>query len=506
MNTQHLITERYHEQIVGVISCFDRIVVNGTLPDICHAGAMAAQLTTRNMLFFDYGDFVNPIRNMLHDNARKVATDHGVEIEPIRKLKDFRKEDRIQEIIAARRLENGLVHVFSAMENCNCFKPWHDKKTGRTFLKASAGRCSHYYFYFLDSLLGLLYIRVPTWAPFRLQICLNGHNWLANLLHRQGIDFEMNDNAFVDIKDFGKAQKLADNLNPVDLQWRLDHYARLVCPVNELFPSGWHWSIMQIEYATDIIFKRPEDLAPLYESLKMRAIQEVKIDDVATFLGRNGLNAHFDGEGGSRYNVLIEGTRLRHSLGHSSIKLYDKFSHILRIETTTNDVSFFKHHRKVEHRDGSFSMKDAPVKKTIHSLGIVRELLNASNWRYISFISRLVDDSIGRKELGKVTQKVEDASGRSHRGINFFLKEDLEIVLAVLRPEHLISGVSARLLRRLLPDWKGSRVSRAIRRLREHGLLKKIAGMFKYYVTQAGAKVFIAAMRMRECEIIPALS
>lgn len=505
MNTQHLITERYHDQIVGVISCFDRVVITGTLPDICHAGAMAAQLTTRKMRIFDYGDFVDPIRNMLHDNAREVATTHGAEIEPIKKLKDFRKEDRIKDVISARGVKSGLVHVFSAMENCNCFKPWHDKKTGKTFLKANGGRCSHYYFYFLDDLLGLLYVRVPTWAPFRLQVCLNGHNWLATLLRRDGVGFAANDNAFVDIDNFDKAQSLADNLDPVELQRRLDYYARLACPVNKLFPAGWHWSIMQIEYATDIIFKRPEDLAPLYESLRMRAIQEVKINDVATFLGRNGLSANFDGEGGSRYNVLIEGTRLRHSLGHTSIKLYDKFSHILRVETTTNDVSFFKHHRKVEHREGGFSMKDAPVKKTIHSLGIVRELLDASNWRYISFISRLEDDSSGRKELGKVTRKVEDASGRAHRGINFFLKEDLELALAVLRPEHLISGVTTRLLRRLLPDWKGSRISRAIRRLREHGLLKKIGGMFKYYVTQVGAKVFTAAMRIREHEIIPAL-
>ncbi len=506
MNTQHLITERYRDQIRGVISCFDRIVINGTLPDICHAGAMAAQLALRNKRIFDYGDFVNPIRNMLHENAKKVAAAHGIEIEAIRKFKEFRKEDRIKDVLASRKVENGLVHVFSAQENCNCFKPWHDKKTGKTFLKPSGGRCSHYYFYFLDELLGLLYVRVPTWAPFRLQICLNGHNWLANRLHRAGIGFKMNDNAFVDIENFSAAQELADTLDPVGLQRRLEHYARLACPVEEMFPSGWHWSIMQIEYATDIIFKRIEDLSPLYESLKMRAIQEVKINDVATFLGRNGLDEKFDGDGGSRYNVLIEGTRLKHSLGHSSIKLYDKFSHILRIETTTNDVSFFKHHRKVEHRDGSSSMKNAPVKKTIHSLGAVRELLYAANWRYLLFISRLEDDSSGRKELNKVVRKVEDAGGRSYRGINFFLKEDVEVILAVLRPEHLVSGLSARMLRRILPDWKKSRIYRAIRRLREHGLLKKIAGMFKYYVTQAGHRVFTAAMRIKECELIPALS
>jgi len=506
MNTPCLITERYQDQIVGTLSCFDRILIYGTLPDICHSNAMASQLTRRGMRLFDHGEFVNPIRDMLHVNAKKVAGEGGVPIEFIRRFNDFKKEKKIQEIVKTLGVKSGLVHVFSAMENCNCFKPWHDKKTGKTFMTSSSGRCLHYYFYFIDDILGLLHVRVPTWAPFRLQICFNGHDWLASHLQMSGVKFKKNDNAFVDIADFAKAQELADHLDPVALQSRLEQYARIACPVDALFPAGWHWSIAQIEYSTDIIFKRAEDLASIYDSIKTRAINEVKIDNIATFLGHNGLNPNYEGEGGSRYDTLIEGTRVKHSLGHTSIKLYDKFSLVLRIETTTSDVSFFKHRRKVEHRDGGFSMKVAPVKKTIHSLGIVRELLGASNKRYLSFISCLKDDSIGRKELLKVSNKVKDDAGRSHRGINFFLEDDLDLVLAVLRPEHLISGVTARMLRRILPDWTGSRISRAIRRLREHGLLKKIAKTFKYYMTTLGNKVSMAAMRMRECEIIPALS
>ncbi|MCK7509657.1 MAG: hypothetical protein MZV70_40185 [Desulfobacterales bacterium] len=55
------------------------------------------------------------------------------------------------------------------------YKPWHDKPSGRTFLKADTGKCLHYYFYFIDRDLGLCYLRVPTWAPFRLQFYFNGH-------------------------------------------------------------------------------------------------------------------------------------------------------------------------------------------------------------------------------------------------------------------------------------------------------------------------------------------
>ena len=43
----------------------------------------------------------------------------------------------------------GLVHVFSAMEPCASYTPWHDKKTGCTYLKPATSKCLHYYFYFV---------------------------------------------------------------------------------------------------------------------------------------------------------------------------------------------------------------------------------------------------------------------------------------------------------------------------------------------------------------------
>jgi hypothetical protein len=52
------------------------------------------------------------------------------------------------------------------MEACDTYKPWHDKQTHRTFLRPDTGKCLHYYFYFIDAELGLIYLRVPTWCPF----------------------------------------------------------------------------------------------------------------------------------------------------------------------------------------------------------------------------------------------------------------------------------------------------------------------------------------------------
>ena len=79
------------------------------------------------------------------------------------------------------------------------------------------------------------------------------------------------------------------------------------------------------------------------------AIHTVKPDNIATFLGKK-LAPQFEGEMGNRFNVRIEGTRIKHTMGPVSLKLYDKFGLILRIETTVNDLTFFKHYREVEQR------------------------------------------------------------------------------------------------------------------------------------------------------------
>lgn len=190
---------------------------------------------------------------------------------------------------------------------------------------------------------------MPTYCPFRLQVYCNGHSWLARRLVREGIDFATADNAFVRIADWRRAQELADGLSPELLHRHLDRYAGLCCPVLDVFGQTYHWSIMQIEYSTDLVFKSEQTLAPLYAQLSCEAVLSVKAEQVSTFLGKK-ITAQLAAKLSSRLSTRIEGTRIKHRLGSCAVKLYDKFARILRVETTTNDVSFFKHYRKVEHR------------------------------------------------------------------------------------------------------------------------------------------------------------
>ena len=350
-----LLTERHGDQIAGVLGCWDRMLIFGTLPKICFAGGMTSFLFERNIRIFDYPRFAEPFRNRIRENAEKLAADTGMEIEFIRK-RNFRKEDRVKQALAKRGEHPGLICIFSAMEPCSTYKPWHNKQTGKTYLVPDDGKCLHYYFYFIDEELGLCYVRVPTWLPCRLQIYFNGHNWLAGQLRKQGIEYRLIDNAFVEIADWPRAQRIANGWTAKRMHRKLDEFARRYCPVYRDFATGYHWSTDQCEYATDIVFRQQADLQAIYENLARTAIHTVKPDHIATFLGRK-FSTQFEGEMGNRFNIRIEGTRLKHTMGPVSIKLYDKFGLILRIETTVNDLSFFKHYREVEHRDGSRETK-----------------------------------------------------------------------------------------------------------------------------------------------------
>ena len=348
METQ--LSVRYAANLHGVLSCYDRMVIMGTLPGACYAGGMTSFLYSQGVRIFDYARHFEPLRERIRAHALEVCASAGIEIEHVSKS-HIRKEELVQRVLSKRGDGVGLVHVLSAMEACPSYRPWHDKASGKTYLRGDTGKCLHYYFYFIDSELGLCYLRVPTWAPFGLQFYCNGHSVLAQSLKREGIDFVQADNAFLRIDNLPRAQALADAISPDMLHQRLDVYAQWLCPVLDVFGQSYHWSIRQIEYSTDLMFKSSQVLTPLYDCLSRQSVLAADAPKVASFLGKKVTPALAQ-EIGSRLSTRIEGRCIKHSMGAASVKVYDKFSRVLRIETTVNDVSFFKHHRKVEHRDG----------------------------------------------------------------------------------------------------------------------------------------------------------
>jgi hypothetical protein len=320
-----------------------------------------------------------------------LAASAGIEI------KHIRKEEVVARVLKRRGDHPGRVHIISAMEACRSYKPWHNTASHKTFLKPETGKCLHYYF--LDPVVGLCYLRIPTWWPFRLQFYCEDHGWLARKPKAKRIEATLADNSFVRIESWRAAQKLADSFKP--------------------------------------------------EQLSCESVLAVKAEQVATFLDKK-ITSQLAQEVGSRFQTRIQGTCIKHRLEQAQVKMYDKVGLVLRIETTVNNMSFFKHHRTVEHREGRSTRELAPLKKSIYSLIHLREILLGCNRRYLEFLSAIDDPSASVRALDRLTEQ-RRYSDYPIKGLNFFKRTEHQLVRALQRPEFNIHGVRPAYLIGLLP-------------------------------------------------------
>lgn len=495
--------ERYQKQIFFQLHCFDRLLLFGTYGDINLPGRMQYQAHLAGVSIMDYQKkFANPLRESIVHRVRERAETLGLSVLNVNYGE--RKEELVARIVAKRGDCPGVVAVLCAMESCTCYKPVKNHKTGYMELGWSKGKCAHYYIYFIDPEIGLGYLRIPTWAPFRLQFYCNGHSWLARQLDGKGVKYTLLDNTFTHISDPAKAQQIAKGLDPKQLMERCQHWASLWCEASVHWPEI-HWSISQAEYATDLVFKQSALLGELYQGIVRTAVCEIDAASVYRFFGKN-LTASSAQEVQSRLDTRVQGTRLKHSIGKQAVKVYDKAGLVLRIESVSRDISFFKHYREVKHRDGSSSKKHASMRKGLFSLGALREQMEAVNRRYLDFLSSLTDHTEGRTDLRSLTQTKETASGQRYKGLNAFDSQDWRLLQVLLGGQHVIGGMTHRQLHVLLPDWSSGKLSRQLRRVRELGVLKRVAHTYRYYLTKLGKRLLVAITQLKNRVIVPALA
>lgn len=499
-----LITETHNEDILGTLYCYDRVIVKGTAGMFGYADGMTSFFYINKYKIFDFANVFTPVTEQIKKNAEMVAKEHNVEIEYIRKTGAFRKDDKIDEIVKKSNKKEGLIHIFSALELNNTYKPWHNKETGKTYFKNDKRPCLTYYFYFIDKEFGLCFLRVPTIAPFKMDFYFNGHNWLKTKLKKNNIAYKKIENAFTYIENYEKAQQLSDKIRVEDLHKVLDIVVKRYCPLPEEWDLRFNYTISQVEYSLDILFKDEETLKPLYDNIIKTSMHTATPDNIANFLGKR-FSVLFEGEAGSRFNRRILGTRIKHQMGEISVKIYDKFGKILRIEITSNDVSQLKVFRDVHKKDGSIKKEVARVKKSIYSLfDLINIFKNACN-RYLEFISSFDDPTDGMKKLDKVTDPIIK-NDRKYKGFNFFDKDDNKILLAVVDGKFTLKGMTNKELRKILPEKKPWQLSRILLRLKLHGLIKRVGKTYKYYLSSFGKQVIMAGLSFKNITLIPVLS
>ena len=101
------LTERHAEQIAGVLSCYDRVIVQGTLPGLCYADGVTAYLKKRLLRVFDFTQFAKPLTDAIKANAEEAAAANGLKIDYVRK-KNFRQEDKVKAVLKERGTHPGF--------------------------------------------------------------------------------------------------------------------------------------------------------------------------------------------------------------------------------------------------------------------------------------------------------------------------------------------------------------------------------------------------------------
>jgi hypothetical protein len=480
---------KHGKAIAGVIGCFDWVVFKGYLP-ISSPGSMENFMAQNGVLIKDFKKFVLRASARVKGYALGMAKRTGRPMRPC--PRGERKEDEARAIAKKDGVKQGLVCVFSALEACPSFAVVPGQ--GRPKLIAKTRPCLCLYFYFLDRVLGLFHVRIQTWFPFTVQICLNGHDVLAGQLDLRGVAYEKVDNAFLWIADWERAQSLADGFEKRDWSRTLSYWARRINPLMKdlLGKIDYHWITDQAEYATDVVFNNAEALRPLFDEWFRHASLCFGADDLMTFLGRK-LTGQFQGDVITRAKRRWPGARIPHRIGKNWMKMYIKHGCILRIETVINYPYDFRIRRPGK-RHGRWIVDWFPMCKDVRNLYRYREICQAANTRYLDALAAVEPVHKVRRQIAEVAQPVRH-NGRCYRGFNPASVHDIALFAAVLRGEHLLRGFRNGHIRQQLFGTsknptvlrrQSAAVSRLIKRLHLHGLVAKIPHSRRWRVTAKG--------------------
>jgi len=166
---------------------------------------MESFLVARNILNKDFKSYVIAQSQAIVASAERISNDQcgsGIIFIP---SVNTRKEARAHEQQKKNGITQGLIGIWSCVESCNTFRSTYDPGRAYPALRAERSKCKHLYFYFVDLVYGFMGIRLQTWAPYEIQIALNGREWLGQLLPKAGCRYSVSRNKFLHIDDYDLA-------------------------------------------------------------------------------------------------------------------------------------------------------------------------------------------------------------------------------------------------------------------------------------------------------------
>ncbi len=498
---------RFGSLIKGCISGFDRIVFKGYLRPIMFAAGMQQLLATRGVLNKHYKAWVERQSDALVEAAETYAQaqcGHGGIYLP---SCNQRKDALVERQQRALGISQGLIGVWACVEACTTFRSTYDRQAGVPQLRTTPARCKHLYFYYDHADLGLMSIRLQTWAPYGIQIALNGRAWLRRALEKEQCAYLAQGNKFWHIADYGLAQRLLDG--QLDTRWAplLSGFLPLVFPtLSQVLgdEADYYWTLWQSEWATDYLFASPQLVPPLMEKLVRHALLTGTGERVLRYLGqpirKDGQpHASTQPELVSKLQVWYDGMRIRHWVDHNSVKCYNE-QNVIRVEMTMNQPEKFRVYRHAEGETGAESKQRRPLRKGIADIPLRAQLAADVNHRFTEQLATLKDET----PVGEVLREVVCPGAAARRPVRALdiTGKDRELLQAIADPIYAVSGLTHKALQQQLGDraWaKGmsgkrlsARISRNLRLLRDHGLIRKVPNQRRYHLTAKGRKITTA--------------
>ena len=495
---------KYRQKIKGVLTGFDRLVFKGLISNLSYTKGMAAFLFSKNILFKNFDSYVEKQTNIFRKNTIEYIEKSD---RPYQYLNSstLRKDETAKSILKKDNINNGLICSLGAVEPCMSYRIFKNKDNKKLELEKIQRKCLHYYHYYDHPIFGLMSIRLQTWFPFDIQICINGREFLKKQLDKKNIKYNKLENCFTQIDNIDLANKLMQEQLTLNYP---DVFNGLIYSINPFFKhnlsnQSYYWTIHQSEWARDIMFNDMAELQRIYPRLVQGAMCCFSSNDVMRFLGKK-LHGNYKGEVITDFKNRPEGIRIKHSLGSNSIKMYDKKSIILRVETTINDPSIFKVYRQSQNSDNdNYDWK--PLRKNVADIKRRSDVCNASNERYLNSLSSLDTNQPINKLVDDICKPTK-LNEKRIRAIRPWDSEDMLLLKGINQGEFNINGFRNKDLRQYLypvnilndESYKkkiSSATSRKLRMLKAHGIISKVNKTHRYILTDKGRKVISAILQ-----------
>lgn len=504
---------RYQDELSGSLSGFDRLVFRGGVWKDQITG-MKGYLWAHGLGAKDFGTHAEQISQQMKEASLAPVLAAGRSVQYLNSGKEDKQQLALQ--IAARDgVVAGPICVLSAVELCRSYAIKRNPKTQRPELTLARRKCLFLYHYFIHPVFGFMSARLQTWFPFSLHLYMNGREWLARQMDQAGIGYRRHDNCFTWVEDVERAQTLLDEQLKTNWVQLFDPIAREVHPllfsnmcVN--YPMKYFWTCQDSEWAIDLMFRNSEQLRRLVPPLLHLGVVSFSSPDVLRFMGKK-VGREGKVAGGLRLpissdlKVRCHGARIKHRLGPNSLKLYDKaydeLGAVLRAELTISQPKYFQVYRRTD--DPKSTLAKRPLRQSTadmhHRAQVSQQVLH----RYCCALAT-VDDSSTLEELTASVERRVRWKGQSVRPLHPFEAEDRALLQTVQRGEFNITGFRNKDLQALLYSKppkhqaeqrrRSAAISRKLRMLRAHGLIRKRSHSHRYDVSSHGRLVLNAIL------------